>query len=401
MIAEIEKCSLKGTIKAPPSKSMAHRLLICAALSDKDIKIKNISLSADVKATLGCLSVLNKEAFYENGEVCIKSSRKEKETSLFVGESGSTLRFFIPLCLKGDKLTLYGAKRLFERPLSVYEDICKKQNISFLKNDDSLTVEGELKSGIFEIPGDISSQFISGLLLALPTLEGESEIHIKGNFESKSYVMMTLSAMETFGVEAHITEDNVIKIKGSQKYSGEDRIVEGDWSNAAFFKALGLLGNDISVEGLSYESLQGDKICEEYLNELKSGSPTLSLADCPDLAPILFTMAALKNGAEFTDTKRLKMKESDRAEVMEKELSKFGAKISVFENSVKVEKSELHAPSQILYSHNDHRVAMALSVISTVYGGRIKDAMAVNKSMPDFFDKLMTLGAKVKLYEDE
>lgn len=401
MIAEIEKSSLKGIVKAPPSKSMAHRLLICASLSKEDVEIENISLSEDIKATIGCLKILEKEADYNDGTVKVRSSSEESDKNLFVGESGSTLRFFIPLCLKGERVRLYGAKRLFERPLSVYEDICKRQNITFIKGEDSLIVEGKLKSGCFELPGNLSSQFISGLLFALPLLEGDSEIKITGKFESKSYVLMTIEAMKKYGVKVSFDGDKNIKIKGNQKYLGKDEVVEGDWSNAAFFKALSFLGNDVKTEGLKKESLQGDKICEEYFDKLNSGCPTLSLADCPDLAPILFTFAALKNGAEFTDTARLKIKESDRAEVMAMELSKFGADISVSENSVTIKKSALHTPDKPLESHNDHRVVMSLSVISTIYGGKIKGAEAVNKSMPDFFDKIMTLGAKVKLYEDE
>ncbi len=400
MIAEIEKCSLKGSIKAPPSKSMAHRLLICAALSGESVKIENISLSYDIKATMGCLKLLKRKAEYKDGNIHLKAE-ENGDNNLFVGESGSTLRFFIPLALKGERITLYGAKRLFERPLSVYEKIAEKNNITFIKGEDFLTVEGKLKSGIYEIPGDISSQFISGLLFALPLLEGMSEIRISGKFESKSYVLMTISTMEKFGVKVDFDGNSLIKIKGNQSYSGKNERVEGDWSNAAFFKALTFLGNDIEVKGLDKDSLQGDKIAEEYFEKLSSGSPELSLADCPDLAPILFTFAAIKNGAEFLDTARLKIKESDRALVMAKELSKFGAKISVFENSVVVEKSELHTPKETLDSHNDHRVVMSLAVISSVFGGKIKNAEAVNKSMPDFFDKFKTLGAKVKLYENE
>ncbi len=398
MIAVIEKGALSGKVKAPPSKSMAHRLIISAALSGGESRISNVALSEDIKATIGCMEVLGKKVIYDDGVLIVKDAPAIKgEKKLFVNESGSTLRFFIPLCLTGDEVTLYGSERLFERPLAVYEEIFEHQGIFFEKGKNYLKLKGKLESGSYEIRGDISSQFITGLLFALPTLTGDSEIKITGKFESKSYILMTLSALKAFGIDIYFDGDRVFKIKGGQSYKSCDAEVEGDWSNAAFFEALNYLESDVIVTGVDENSLQGDKICKKYFEDIKNGKKELSLADCPDLAPILFTVAAYLGGAEFTDTARLKIKESDRAEVMKEELSKFGAEILVYENSVTVKKSDLHSPSVPLSSHNDHRIAMSLAVLSTVYGGIIEDAGAVKKSMPDFYEKLAALGAKVEL----
>ncbi len=400
MRAEIKKSFLEGELTAPPSKSMAHRLIIAAALSKGNCKIENVSMSGDIMATAGCIKAFGKEMTFSENTLFIKEKEWEcEEKKLFVSESGSTLRFLIPLCLTGEEITFYGSKRLFERPLSVYEEIFEKQKINYEKGEDYIKVNGKLKSGHFKIRGDVSSQFITGLLYALPRLSGDSVIEIIGNFESKSYILMTLEALAYFGVDVYFDGDRVFRIKGGQSFKAKDAYVEGDYSNAAFFEALGLLGHKVSVSGLNENSLQGDKIYKEYFDKLKKGTPTLSLADCPDLAPILFTLASCFNGAEFTDTKRLKIKESDRAEAMREELSKFGAKLSVFENSVTVEKCSLHEPETVLSSHNDHRIAMSLSVLATLYGGEIDNAEAVNKSFPEFYDKLISLGAKLTLYE--
>ena len=397
MKAKIERSILSGIVEAPPSKSMAHRLIIAAALSEGECKIENVSMSEDISATSECMKKLGKEITFDNGTLYIKNSEtKNDDRVLFVNESGSTLRFLIPLCLTGEEFTIKGSKRLFERPLSVYEEIFEKQNIKYEKGIDFIKLKGTLKSGNFKIRGDISSQFITGLLYALPLLEGDSKIEIIGNFESKNYCLMTLSALKAFGVDIYFDGDRVFRINGGQKFKSIDCRVEGDWSNAAFFDCLGLFGHDVSVTGLDDASLQGDKICKEYFMSLKSGCPTLSVKNCPDLAPILFTVAAFFNGGHFTDTARLKIKESDRAEAMKEELSKFGADISVSDNEVFVNKTELHMPTEPLSSHNDHRIAMSLAVLATRYGGEIEEAEAVRKSFPDFYEILKTLGAKVE-----
>ncbi len=396
MNVKITPSKISGVALAPPSKSMAHRLIICAALADGESHIGNIAMSEDIKATSACMRELGSLIAPDGDTLIIKNGECEGDKLLFVNESGSTLRFLIPLALTGDRVTFVGKPRLFERPLGIYQDICKKQGIMFEKDGQSVTVKGVLSSGEYEIPGDVSSQFISGLLFALPRLSGDSTIKIKGKFESKNYVYMTLDAMAKFGVKAFFEGEDTIRIPGGQSYIPCDISVEGDWSNAAFFEALNYVGeNSVTVTGLAQDSLQGDAVYKEYFEKIKAGGAVLSLADCPDLAPILFAVAAELGGAEFTHTRRLKIKESDRAAVMAEELSKMGAEVQVYDDSVKVICGGLHAPDEPISSHNDHRIAMAMSVLAAKYGGVITDAGAVAKSMPDFFDRLSDLGIGV------
>ncbi len=406
MIAELQKSKLSGTVFAPPSKSMAHRLVICAALAQGISEISGLdSLSEDIKATADCMKKLGANIEYAHSVMKICGTdlfSTDVEQALFVNESGSTLRFLIPLCLLcGKRIILTGSKRLFERPLGVYEKLCRDYGFTFEKGEGTLTLCGKLKPDTYEIPGDISSQFISGLLFALPLLSGDSVIKITGKLESKPYILMTLSALDAFGVKVHFTENNELIIKGNQKYIPKNEKVEGDYSNAAFFEALKYFGHDVTVTGLDKNSLQGDKVYEEYFKELDKGFSTLSLEDCPDLAPILMAVAAEKHGAHFTGTKRLKIKESDRAEAMREELEKLGAAVTVEEDSVTVEKRELHTPIFQIESHKDHRIVMAMSVMLTKYSGTVNNCQDVSKSMPDFFDRIKQLGAKVNLYDNK
>ncbi len=394
----IEKSTATGTVYAPPSKSMAHRMLICSSLGDGAV-ISNISLSKDIVATAECLKSMGATIdFNENtAKVCGINPKKIKSgTTLFCDESGSTLRFLLPLCLlSGERITLKGSRRLFERPLSVYENICKEQNIFFQKNEKSVTVCGILTPGKYTVPGDISSQFISGLLFALPLLSGNSTITVTGNFESASYIDLTLQALEYFGIEIE-REDNVFHIKGNQKYIGRDASVEGDYSNAAFLDAFNLLGSNVKVAGLNKESLQGDRIYLDIFKRLQGSDRCFDLSDCPDLAPVMFAMAAYFGGATFTGTSRLKIKESNRAQAMADELLKFGIQTTIKENSVIIHNGTLKKPTEILYGHNDHRIVMSLSLLCSVTGGEIEGAEAVSKSYPDFFDVIRNSGIKLK-----
>jgi len=316
-------------------------------------------------------------------------------TELFCGESGSTLRFFIPLCmLAGKKTVLSGSERLFERPLTVYENICRENNIVFDKEKDKVTVCGKLSGGEFYVPGDISSQFITGLLFALPLAESDSTLTVTGSFESASYVDLTLSLLEKFGIEIK-QHGRTFYIKGGQKYKANNYTVEGDCSNAAFLEAFNLLGGNVNVFGVDENTLQGDRVYRSMFEELKKGKKRFDLSDCPDLAPVMFAMAAYLGGAEFTGTARLKIKESDRAAVMAEELAKFGIVTEVLDNSVVVHNSKMKPPKENLNGHNDHRVVMALSLLCSVKGGSIDDAQAVSKSFPDFFERIVKIGVKV------
>ncbi len=408
----IEKSSANGKIFAPPSKSMAHRALISAALSSGKSVIHNIDLSEDIKATLSCIKELGvaysieEKTIYvegfggklENG--CDIQNDSEKKTRLFnCNESGSTLRFFIPISLLSNVPSRFiGSEVLMTRPMTVYEKICGEQNISFNTSKDGIFTEGKLKSGRFEIPGNISSQFVTGLLFVLPLLEGDSEIVLTNSIESKPYIDMTIQAQKTFGIDVAWLNENTLFIKGKQTYRATETTVEGDYSNAAFFDAFNFLGGNVEVLGLNKESLQGDKVYHEYFEKLSNGFATLDISDCPDLGPILFVVAASLHGGEFIGTKRLKIKESNRGFVMCEELSKFGIKTLQEENRIVIYGGNLSSPKTIIEGHNDHRIVMSLSVLLTLTGGEITDSHAVNKSFPEFFERMKDVGIFVKEY---
>ena len=401
MRVEIKPSKLSGKTLAPPSKSMAHRLLVCAGLAEGESVVRRLAFSEDVKATIACLIALGATvrtdgdtAFVHGADVWQKP---DKTAVLDCNECGSTLRFFTPLCmLCGEERVLKGADYLMTRPMTVYEQIAQSRGIRFDKAADRITVCGRLKSGVYEVPGNISSQFISGLLFALPLLEGDSVIRVLPPIESKPYIDMTVQALRQFGIS--VTDNGYhYQVKGGQRYLPQSVTVEGDHSNAAFFEALNFAGSSVVVEGLQEDSLQGDKIHEILFEKIKNHEGLIDIADCPDLGPILFAVAALCGGASFTGTRRLRIKESDRAQAMRQELQKFGIDVMVGENEVTVCGGTLNTPAETLDAHGDHRIVMALSVLLTVTGGVIDGAEAVNKSFPDFFDKLRDLGAEVQI----
>lgn len=400
MKATIIPGKAEGTVLAPPSKSMAHRMLMGAGLSEGISVIQNIDFSEDIKATLGILEALGSEYAIEGHTVTMKGiGGKKIEVSrvLDTKESGSTLRFFIPILLSGGgKSKLTGAKSLFLRPLGIYEEICKEQGIFFQKTEDSLEIDGQLKAAHYKVPGNISSQFITGLLYALPLLKGDSVLEVIPPVESKAYIEMTLKALETYGIQVD-RKENTYYIAGDQKYHAVNGMVEGDYSNAAFLDAFNLLGGHVQVEGLKEDSLQGDKIYRSYYQALLSDNPVMDLAECPDLGPILIGMAAANGGATFTGTRRLKIKESDRGTVMAEELKKFGIRVEVLENQIVVYPGRLQEPKETLDSHNDHRIAMTLATLCTLTGGTIDGCMAVNKSFPGYYDTIQKLGIQVKI----
>ena len=400
MKAIITPGKAKGEVFAPPSKSMAHRMLMGAGLAEGTSVIQNIDLSEDIKATLGILEALGCEYSIEGSTVEMKGigHREVKANAVLdAKESGSTLRFFVPILLTGGgRSKLTGAKSLFSRPLGIYEDICKQQGIFFHKTEDSLELDGKLMATHYKIPGNISSQFITGLLYALPLLGQDSVLEVIPPVESKAYIQMTLEALELYGIKVE-RKENTYYISGNQTYQAVSSVVEGDYSNAAFLDAFNLIGGEVNVEGLKENSLQGDKIYKDYYQLLQQGSSTMDISECPDLGPILIGMAAAKQGAIFTGTKRLKIKESDRGTVMAEELKKFGIDVEVNENCITVHAGQLQNPSEMLNSHNDHRIAMTLATLCTITGGTIEDCMAVNKSYPGYYETIRNLGIQVEI----
>ncbi len=401
MKAVIRPSRASGRVSAPPSKSMGHRLLICAGLAEGKSTVKNVGMSQDILATLDCLRALGAGIEISGQDINITGTGGGFAGSdLYCRESGSTLRFFIPICLLSRaQYTLYGSGRLLERPLSIYEDICKEQDLGFKKSHGSLSVRGPLLSGDFRFAGNVSSQFVSGLLFALPLLDRDSRIHLIPPVESRSYIDMTMHAQSLFGVRTYWENENTIMVPGGQRYAGGDVSVEGDYSNSAFLEAFNMVGGDVTVLGLKESSLQGDSVYRELYKKLSSGRPVIDLSDCPDLGPVLFALASALNGASFTGTERLRIKESDRIQAMKDELIKLGADLETEGDTVSIPGSVLHRPDVPLSGHNDHRIVMALSVLLSLTGGTIEGAEAVSKSFPDFFDILRRLNIEVDLYD--
>jgi 3-phosphoshikimate 1-carboxyvinyltransferase len=389
-----------GVISAPPSKSHAHRELITAALSPGISHIRNIDPAHDLLATMSSLRALGAEIDYDGNKASVIGmdlSALRDGALLPCQASGSTLRFLIPIALLSDKhITFTGTEMLMSRPLSVYHDICREQNLIFEGSSCVLHVRGPLSAGVFRVPGNISSQFISGLLFALPLLPENSVIQILTSLESRPYVRMTVSALRESGVSVFPSGDT-ISVPGNQRYLSHDSVVEGSWSGSAVFLALGRLGGDVSVTGLSPDSLHADRVCPAVFDLLESGSPVIDLSDCPDLGPVSMALSAALHGATFTGIRRLRLKESDRCAAMSSELAKFGVQVETGDNTMVIRPALLNRPSLPLQSHGDHRIVMALSVLASVTGAVIEGAEAVGKSMPDFFSRMKGLGIEVDI----
>lgn len=405
-----------GQIAAPPSKSAAHRLLLAAGLCSQQSIVRRVDLSQDILATIDCLQALGTTVVEQRTsgsryvDLRIRGLRllRSRGTTLPCRESGSTMRFFLPLALAtGAPVVLTGSPRLLDRPMTVYETICREQGLIFSRQGDRIVVRGPLLPGKFAVPGDISSQFVTGLLFALPLLRGDSRLDLTTPPESRSYIDMTLDVLQKAGIRID-EENNGFTVPGEQQYAPFDTTVEGDHSNAAFLDALGLRGS-VTVTGLDPKSRQGDRVYRELFARLcqaKNGDlPVIDVRDCPDLAPILMVVAALNGGVRLIGTARLKLKESDRGAAMAAELAKCGCRVDCADDELTVhpctKTHPLHAPEKPIDAHNDHRVVMAMSVVLTTVGGQIDGAEAVSKSYPGFFDDLIQLGIDVTKTEND
>ena len=400
MQVNIKKSILSGEHFARPSKSFAHRYLFGASLSIGKCTISNVDFSEDITATLNCINAYGKKhkIDYENHKVIFEDiSSKNFEPVFDCKESGSTLRIFMPIALeKYEKAKFIGTPRLIERGISIYEDIFK--TVIFNKDKYSINTLGKITPGEYNIRGDVSSQYISGLLFALPLMEGDSRINITTKMESKNYILMTLDVLKKFGIDIKEKEvDGKIsfEIKGCQKYRSLDASIEGDYSNIAFIDAFNYFGSNVNILGLNQNSLQSDKVYKKYFEDLTKGYCEIDIANCIDLGPILITFACMQNGAIFINTKRLKIKESDRGQAIASELRKCSASIEIKENEIIVNKVELKSPGLPFDSHNDHRIAMSLSLLSSKFDIIIDGAECVNKSYPGYFQDLKKLGASI------
>ena len=397
MIVHIHKGLPIGEFKAPASKSYSHRYLIAAGLA-KDSEVSNLIFSKDILASLSCLEALGCSYLKKESSVFFENKDKVIQNPVFdCKESGSTLRFFLPLALsKYSHCTFIGSERLMERGVSVYQDLFKE--VTFTHQNGALILDGKIHSGRYEVVGNISSQYITGLLFTLPLLEGDSEIVLTTPLESKNYIDITLDVLSQFGIEIERRETGFY-IRGNQTYQKKNVEVEGDCSNAAFLEAFSYLGAKTCVTGIVPTSLQGDKVYQDYFKQLAIGKAKLDISDCIDLGPVLFSFASLFHGGIFTGTRRLRIKESDRGEAMREELEKAGARVLIDENSIEVYPSHRNLSSLTFSSHNDHRIAMALSLYATVCDITIVQAEAVEKSFPDYFEQLSSHAMEVE-YED-
>ena len=399
MIANIEPSKALGSIKVPPSKSLAHRYIICAALAKGESHISNVDFSEDIKATIDCIKAMGARVDVEDDRVvvCGVGDSLDKESiDFYCRESGSTMRFFMGLSMYyGIPSRFFGSETLRKRPFSIYEEICKQNGITFKKEADHIFVSGKITPGKFVIPGNISSQFITGLLYILPFFDVDSTIELIKPVESKSYIDLTIQALELYGVKVTWESENVLYIEGNQAYKASDVRVEGDYSNAAFLDAFNYIGGSVKTLDLNANSLQGDRVYKSLFDNLIDANEVVDISDCPDLGPVLFAVAAANKGGHFTGTKRLKMKESDRGTVMCAELSKFGVKSLIEENDITIFAGKLNRPVEILNGHNDHRIVMSLALLLSLFGGRVNEAEAVTKSYPGFFSDIKTLGIEV------
>lgn len=425
----IKPAKLKGSVHIPPSKSMAHRAVISACLADGDSVIENIDLSDDIKATIEAMEQFGAKITIQDADsrkrLLVRGIRGLRPTAnrlIDANESGSTLRFLIPLAtLFAGETRFVGRGKLGIRPLDTYEKIFMEQGLRFEPSGTEqldLKVEGQLTPGQIDLPGNISSQFITGLLFTLPLLDGDSTIQITTELESIGYIELTLEVLRTFGIAIIFKEkERQFLIPGRQAYQPQTYTVEGDFSQAAFFLSAGALGNDVTVTGLLPESNQGDKGIIAILEQLNAdvsvgeeeisarplagglvGGEVIDGAQVPDIIPISALVACLSEGqTKIINLKRLRIKESDRLEATKEELAKLGADIRVVGEELHIRGVGSLMGDAIVSSHKDHRMAMMLAIASTVSEKEIiiKDAEYVAKSYPTFWQEFEALGGRI------
>ena len=409
-----------GTVNVPPSKSDVHRAIICAAMANGVSRISPVALSNDIKATIGCIKALGADAVLENNVLTVDGTNmyKNKTALLDCGESGSTLRFFIPIAAVGNiNATFVGKGKLPQRPIGIFtEALPKAGTVCKTEGGLPLEIKGQLKSGIFEIPGNVSSQFITGLLLALPILEGDSEIVLTSPLESVGYIAMTIRTMKQFGVNIQATEKGW-HIKGGQSYKTCDYTTDGDWSQAAFFMVLGAVSGKVTVKGVAKDSTQGDKKCAEILarfgakvtqldnevtvekGELKA--ITIDASQIPDLVPVLSVCAAFAEGTtKIINAERLRIKECDRLKATAELLNNLGGKVKELSDGLEITGvSSLKGGT--VNGYNDHRIVMSAAVCAARSDEDITAtfAMSINKSYPDFYIDYNSIGGKANVLD--
>ena len=401
----IQPVRLNGTIVPPPSKSQAHRAVIAAALAGGVSRLENLTGSQDIDATLACMAAMGAGIERGEREARIRGlghsipQKRELLQHFDCGESGSTLRFLIPIALAvvgGGRFT--GRGRLMERPQKPYFDLFDEKGVTYEQKDGVLTVSGELKAGEYRLPGNVSSQFITGLLYALPLLEGDSEIVLTTPLESEGYVDMTLEVLERFGIRIRRQNDRFL-VSGGQRYQSRDMAIEPDWSQAAFWYAAAALGSGVKVCGMNEASVQGDRVIAQQFRQLTAaGDVVLDVSQCPDLVPALAAMAAVRQGTTcITNAARLRIKESDRLAAVTQVLNALGADVTEQTDGLTITGRDGLVGGVSVDSHNDHRIAMMAAVAATrcerpvtVLGGQ-----CVAKSYPTFWEDYEKLGGTI------
>lgn len=409
---------LTGEVTPPPSKSILHRYIIASSLAKGISKIENISYSDDIIATIEAMEKLGAKIEKKDNYLLIDGSKTfdkkylNNNAEIDCNESGSTLRFLFPLSIvKKNKISFKGKGKLFKRPLNPYFENFDKYKIKYSYiNENEILLDGELKSGEYEIDGNISSQFITGLLFSLPLLNENSKIIIKGKLESSSYIDITLDCLNKFGINIIKNSYKEFIIKGNQNYKSGNYQVEADYSQIAFFLVANSIGSNIKINGLNTNSLQGDKKIVDFIYKIdnwnKKEKLILDGSETPDIIPILSLKACIsKKEIEIVNIARLRIKESDRLRAIVKELSKLGFDLLEKEDSILINSRKdfnkiINNSPVYLSSHSDHRIAMTIAIASTYYDGEIilDNLDCIKKSYPNFWEVFLLLGGKIYEY---
>lgn len=411
-VITVKPSKLCGEVAAPPSKSDVHRAIICAALSRGVCKIAPVALSNDIKATISCVRALGAKTELIGDALTVDGTElfSSEKASLDCGESGSTLRFFVPIAAAGGlNADFTGHGSLVSRPIGLFADILPEKGVNCETGGTlPLHISGQLESGVFEVPGNISSQFITGLLFALPLLDGDSEIRLTSPLQSAGYIDMTIACMDAFGVKIERTDYGCF-VRGNQRYTPTDYLTDGDWSQAAFFMVAGAIGGDVTVTGVKQSSTQGDREIAELLgkfgaditideNSVRARKSELSAIDIdasqiPDLVPILAVAAAYAKGTTVIHgAERLRIKESDRLKTTAAMLNSLGGRVEEKPDGLVIHGGELSGGK--VDGSNDHRIVMAASVAALGCKNEVNitDSESINKSFPDYFIHYYTLG---------
>lgn len=415
---KITPTKLTGKVKIPPSKSLAHRAIICAALAQGKSKIRNIQYSQDIKATIRALRALGTTIITYNNYIIVdgRTTFTKQNSSIDCVESGSTLRFMVPISIrKQNRVHFVGQGNLGKRPLATFYEIFEQQNIKYTYSKDvlDLVIEGVLQPGDFHIPGNISSQFISGLLFALPLLDGNSTITVTSPLESRGYIDLTLQMLELYGIV--ITHDNyqTFNIVGNQKYQPQEYYVEADFSQAAFYLVAGAIGNDVTLLDLNLQSLQGDKQTLQILESMGATimiteegvtvkgenlhGITIDASQCPDVIPVISVACSVAKGeSKIINAGRLRIKECDRIEATTSQLQVLGVNANQTTTTIEINGDTLLHGGKCK-SYDDHRIAMMLAIAATVADGEvvIDNKECVKKSYPSFWDDYKRLGGNI------